>query len=151
MDGSEVTYEEDLGNIFVPKNPQTVAQEIMPDLWAQEVRPKLDGRARLSRGEEIFEIVKVIPSGDSWDELIRMKETGTSVNIRDYPGKYYINGEPVKILGVVNQGTTIKRVLGESFNAFKFADLEGPLLDQKGHPVNLPPDKICAICWDYLA
>lgn len=152
-------HENDLGKIFVPKNPETVAQEIMPGLWAVDVRAKLDGKIpiyssinSIPTGEKIFKDLQVVAAGDSWDELVKMKEAGTPVNVRDYPGKYYLNGEPTKILGLVNQGTRIKSVLESGgFDAFKFADLEGPLLDQKGDRVNLPPDKICAIWSSYLA
>lgn len=158
---TRIIHENDVGKIFVPKNPETVAQEIMPDLWAASVRSKLDGLAYLLRGERIIENAEVVAFGNSWDELVSMKEAGTPVNVRDHPGTYYVdaerpiyylNGEPTKILGVVNQGTKIKRVLESGgFGAFKFADLEGPLLDQEGHRVDLPPDKICAIWSPYLA
>lgn len=149
------------GLILVPKNPQTVAQEIMPDLWANRIRPKLEGRAFLPQGERIVENVEVVAFGNTWAQLVSMKEAGTPVNVRDHPGTYYVdaqrpiyylNGEQTRILGVVNQGTKIKRVLESGgFDAFKFADLEGPLLDQEGRQVNLLPDKICAIWSYYLA
>lgn len=154
-------HEKELGKIVISKNPQTVAQEIMPDLWAQEVKAKLDGTASLSPGERIVENVEVVAFGNTWDEPVSMKEAGTPVNVRDHPGTYYadaerpifyLNGEPTRILGVVNQETRINRVLEtRGFGAFKFADLEGPLLDQEGHQVNLLPDKICAIWSPYLA
>lgn len=154
-------HEKELGKIVIPKNPETVAQEIMPDLWANRVRQKLEGKAFLTQEERIVENVEVVAFANTWDGFISMKETGTPINVRDHPGTYYadaerpiyyLNGEQTRVLGVVNQGTKIKRVLiSAGFGSFKFADLEGPLLDQEGRPVNLPPDKICAIWRYYLA
>lgn len=79
--------------------------------YNEQVAARLNGRKPLLEGEQIFEKVEVIPAGANLEELTKMKQEGTPVNVRDYPGTYTPNGHFTKIIGKLPQGTIIEQAI----------------------------------------
>lgn len=153
-----------VGKIFLPESAEKAAGQVIPTIWQDRMRKKLDGITPLYEGvfdkhdnrtygkEEILD-AKVVASGDSFEEKTAMELAGTPVNIRacaEFLSRY-ITGEKVAILGQIPQGTLIKNVLfsGNEFAAFRMSDVKGAILNYT-HDFK-KEDTIGAIYADYLA
>ncbi len=168
----EGIFGDETGNVWIPKSKERIARDIVPQIWARKINKKLDGTTPLRPsvkslssdgqfdreypGEKIIESAIVVASGDrSLEDKIKMEQNQTRINVRNYPGKFFRNDEPVEILGTVKQGTEIKNVLIKSdefreWAAARREDIQGELYDSKGDPVKINPKQVIAIWNDYL-
>ena len=145
---------EDIGRVIVPENPQTMARDIMPKLWAERMRRKFDGEL----GEhKLLTSLRVIAAG-SEEEAREMLKLKTPVNVREYPSFWYGNNEPVNIVGRIPQGTIIDKALSPPHDGFhnRFAavrseDIRGELLDDQNSSFSPPAGEIYAIDLLYLS
>ncbi|OGH23645.1 MAG: hypothetical protein A2958_02630 [Candidatus Levybacteria bacterium RIFCSPLOWO2_01_FULL_38_13] len=77
----------------------------------EETAGKLNGTIPLGEGEKIFERVKVVPAGATYEELLKMQQEGTPVNVRDHPGTSTPTGQFTRIIGTLPQGAIIEHVV----------------------------------------
>ena len=77
----------------------------------EETAGKLNGSIPLEEGEQIFEQVKVVPAGANFEELRKMQQEGTLVNVRNYPGTNTPSGQLSRIIGKLPQETIIEHAI----------------------------------------
>lgn len=77
---------------------------------SEEVAGKLNGTIPLSEGEQIFEKVKIVPAGATFEERQKMEQDGTEINVRNFTGNTP-RGEFGDIIGKLRQGTIIEHVI----------------------------------------
>jgi len=78
---------------------------------SEEIAGKLNGTIPLSKEEQIFEKVKIVPAGATFEERQKMEQDGTPVNVRNYPGTNTPDGRFSSIIGELPQGTVIEHVI----------------------------------------
>ena len=157
-----------LNNIYLPNSKERLARDSAPYVWARLVEQKLDGASALRGsstytfndgykvtdvGQQIVSISKVVASGDNLTEKIEMEQKGTLVNVRNHPGKEYLNGEPVEIVGKVKQQTEIRNVFVDGrkdWVGLRRKDILGDLYNDNNRVVKIEPGQVVAIWKFYL-
>jgi|GEM_PF-6664479 len=146
---------EDLGRVVIPRNPDTMARDIMPKIWAERMKIKFGGE--LGSQDKMLTNLQVIAAG-SEKEVVDMIKLKTPVNVRDYPSLGYGDGEPVSIVGKISQGTVINKALVPPddgyhyhFAAVQSEDIRGSLLDAQNNSFTPSVGEIYAINLLYLS
>lgn len=151
-----VIKENDVGRVIVSENPETMARDIMPGIWSDRVRKRIE--SGLTAKDKVMVNVKVVAGGTEQD-VEEMMRLNTLINVRDYPALKYGNGEQTRIVGGAPQGTSIGKafilddplVYHPGFAAVRSEDIQGQLLDGNGNPFKPSFGKIFAIHSLYLA
>ncbi|HEY5600636.1 MAG TPA: hypothetical protein VIK81_00955 [Patescibacteria group bacterium] len=161
-------YISKLNNVILPSSKDRLARDSAPYVWARLVEQKLDGASALRGsstytfndgykvtdvGQQIVSISKVVASGDNLTEKIEMEQKGTLVNVRNHPGKEYLNGEPVEIVGKVKQQTEIRNVFVDGrkdWVGLRRKDILGDLYNDNNRVVKIEPGQVVAIWKFYL-
>lgn len=146
---------EDIERVIIPPDPKTMASDIMPSLWAERMKQKFANS--VSSGDKIVKNLKIVAAGSNQD-IEEMVRNETPINLREYPSLEYGNGEPVKVVDRIPQGTLVDKVLipPDDYSHFNFAavmseDINGPLLDAQGNIIEPTAGRVCAIYMPYLA
>ncbi len=129
--------------------------------WTDQMRAELTGGASLLPDEKYYPELLVVPAGRNLAERLTMRDNHTLVNVRDYPATSYPDGEDTKVLGLISQGTVIRRVIltngfpkNENENkvgAFLCGQAKGSLIVPVGEGGKKPePTDVCTIDGTYL-
>ncbi|GEM_PF-5403508 len=128
--------------------------------WSEQIAAKLDRKALLSEGETWIKMVKVVPAGETYGELLDMKADGTPVNVRKFPGTYTPDGKLTYVIARISQGAVITDVIivkgpkpdsaeNGQWAAFRLGSVEGLMFDSKGNQIYPDEKMIGAIYTDY--
>jgi hypothetical protein len=151
----EILAPEDISRVIVPENLESMAGDTIPKLWSERMRKQFEGQIPLVG--RLTTKVKAIAAGGE-KEVAEMLQQNIPINVREYPSLEYGNGEHVKVVGRVAQGTMINRVLlpPDDLYHFDFAavlseDLNGSLVDAQGNSVVPSSGRVYAIAKPYMS
>lgn len=131
--------------------------------WNKQIAAKLDGKAPLSEGEAWTGLIKVVPAGETYRELLDMKTKGTPVNVRDFPGTYAPDGRLTEVIGRISQGAIITKAIivkgtkpdsteKGQWVAFRLGDVDkGLVFDPEGNQPNFDREMTAVIYSDFVA
>ncbi len=77
----------------------------------EKVASRLAGKAPLLEGEQIYDKVKVVASGSSYEERQKMIDEKSPVNVRDFPSTYTPTGNSTEVLGTLPQDAEISHAM----------------------------------------
>lgn len=141
-------------------DPQTVGEVTMhpglrddADLWAEEIKQRLDGVLPLE-GDKIYPEVEVVPADRRPSYTCEeMKVRGTMVEVATRPRHLRRSSDPEVPSLFIPLGTIIRQAIltDDGFlGAFRRESIQGDLFDSAGNRADLPVDQLLITSSDFL-
>lgn len=130
------------------------------NVWANDVRGKLNGSISLGPGEQSLPQGEIVPAGRDFFGAAKMQEKGTLVNVRNYPAVNTTGLTRSEVIGQIPLGGTVHNTVviqprdqgsfrDEKWVAGRCNDIK-PIFDNNGQRKNFGSDEICAVHADYV-